>query len=325
MSILTTYVDSVTQSLVGFVLPTLSMWIKSNKGIDVSAAEMMEALKIDSTSVINKTNFIGVNNPVAPPATGRKKTTPAAKAAPVFDGPTSTCVYKFTRKNQKLNKQQGDICGSPTIEGTQWCCLCLYKPGGGGRTKSKKSPSVKAGLSVPGNLVPAEEEKEVEADPHIVPGYLVIEYNGNLFVIDRQNQNVYGTFHKEQHKVERLTDALTTTVRNIGLTPCVNDDILTFHFEKMNNAIMAKYKPVTTASFTMTSVNGGMPVMNGVQMPQMQGMPQMPGMPQMQMPTMPQMNGVPTMPMGVGVPTMIPNTLPTFTPMTGYGVPSVGK
>jgi hypothetical protein len=333
--------SSHVQGLSGFILPTISNWIKQNKGMDVSTEEMLNALKIDSPASFTVSTPMSALTP--PPATsggGRKK---ANVVKPIENvDPNGGCIYVFTRKAGDKNK--GDRCGQPTVNGTTWCKSCIKKTGGGNqKNTSSKSPVTSGLTSNPpltqiNNSVSQSKDHEIEitALHESLPSFYYEENTGIL--IEVQNDGTYtsyGIYNSADRSTRSLTETEKEKAKAMTFLPCNDANVVNEKLKLINSKLNPiKYvtvqpsngvpsMPTIPAMQQLPTVNANMGLPTISALPSVNsniGMPMIPTGVNMSM--MPGGVGMPIMPTGINVPA---NGFAQFNPSGGFGIPVVGK
>jgi hypothetical protein len=137
----------VQSLLTNVVVQPLVSWLHSEKKVDVSVEEILEALKIPKLNKpLNVTppsssqppiplSIIGSSTPV--PSSSGRVARPKSKGQTTIDNYTGpTCKYVFKRGEQK-----GQCCGKPATSGSEYCEQCNNKKSSSKTTESASKPA----------------------------------------------------------------------------------------------------------------------------------------------------------------------------------------
>lgn len=319
---------SSTQALSHYVLPTLRDWLKAHKGVDASVEEMLNALKIESTTLVISAPSSALTPPVAA-GNGRKKANTTVNKAPEVVDPNGGCIYIFTRKAGDKNK--GDRCGAPTVNGTTWCKSCSKKKGGGGGTTAAAKAGPAPGLTTVPSVVTAvvEENKteEITANQDLIPGFMVEDNSNTVFEADKEGNFVaFGVYEAATKSVRQFTADEQSKVTAKGFRVCNDANTLNSKFHEIrSNLQTVANASLQTGLPTVTTLPTGF--QNGMGFPSVSALPA--GLPSVSaLPAgLPSVSAIPGgLPVGFQGMPQTPvgfntSAFPTFNPNVAFGIP----
>lgn len=192
-----------TTALHNYVLPAISSWLLTNKGVTVSATELATVLQLQAPQ---RNIVVGTATPtnVAVPATGRKKAnTGATEVAPPGQG----CIR--VPKTGAPDKK-GIPCGKARMDGKMYCKVCNYLKSGGNETKTAGTVTKPTGLTAPTtDVAPQAEPEELEisaTQPAKFPDYYLETTCKLLFKEIGGNYVFYAKLADDESKVLRLSE-----------------------------------------------------------------------------------------------------------------------
>ena len=241
-NIINSFTESVSNLVISTILPVISYKCEQ-KGIKYSVEEMTEDLcravnlpkphnnsngvQIQMPNMPNIPSFLkgtGAATPSSAKGAGRGRGRKKVEVATTVMG--KTCSYEFTRGGR-----QGNLCGEPVVDGTDYCKDCLKKKNV--QQKMGKGPTVTSSLlhppTIPNTLVQTgqipkqkqqeEHEKEIEIEVSEIEGrpglYREMQHN---FIIQQSPNGTLLAIKISDNGVERdLTDEEKKTAVNMGL------------------------------------------------------------------------------------------------------------
>lgn len=276
---LSSYIDNVNLSLISTVLTPLSNWLSTNPK-DTSVSSMLSILRIPipsklfptgpagptptptqhssvhqsnnigqvghyppPNSSMNITNFLKTVGTISP--AGEKKRAPtkakpptkSKKIEPSTDSASKPCIYQYQRGNHP-----GEYCGRPTVNGTDYCKICIKKKGVENQlNKTSTMPTTSSvqtvmtpplGVTVvPNTMISNNPPKSTQEPPELDveeipdrPGYY-LEQTYKFIIHQLPDETAVALKVKEGNSERDLTDKEKDFANKMGLaTVCEAED-----------------------------------------------------------------------------------------------------
>jgi hypothetical protein len=259
MNTFATFNDAIlsasTTALHNFVLPSICVWLQSNKNITVTPTELAGALQLQAPT---RNIVVGTASPiVAPvPATGGGGRKKANTGTPEVVPPGQGCIR--VPKNGPTEKR-GIACNKPRMDGKMYCKNCNFLKSGGGESKNgvtvAKAPT---GLIAPTtDLAPTVvvEEEEIRASqPAKFPGYYLETVCRLLFKTIGDDYIFYAKLSDDDSKIIRLSETDRTYAKAKGMKEATKVDE-----DREYDTLSAICKPVVNGFQAVPTFNVGQP------------------------------------------------------------------